>query len=223
MDFASAVDVRLRLIRDPSEFASLVRDEKKPCRSWEKSADAIPSSPIEPGSASSIKLTHCDRVGIEILNRWTKPVDVTLLYLDSEGGIGALGLGDEPRVAASQAHFPQKFQPVRIVTWCDAKLWSVCESFKTSGYQPIGTERLIVIITEAGATKHTYYYLAQDRLSKAIERRATGERAGVPLEDLLIDAGLYPRRARGSVDKSTPGTIKLFSWDVVPPAELAKK
>jgi hypothetical protein len=143
-DFANAVDVRLRLIRDPSEFATVVGDEKKPCRTWEKSADAIPSRPIEPGSASGIKLTHCDRVDIEIVNRWSKDVEVTLLYLDSEGGIGALGLGDEPRVKASQAHFPQKFHPVRIVTWCDAKLWSVCENFKMSGYQPIGTERLIV-------------------------------------------------------------------------------
>jgi hypothetical protein len=222
MDFDRAVDVRLRLIRDEDEFRDVKKNEKQPCRSWERDPDSIFSRPLEPGSASGIKLTHCDRIGIEVVNRWPKPVDVTLLYLDSEGGIGALGEGDQPRVEAGTAHFPQKFQPVRIVTWCDAKAWSLCKNVKTAGFQPIGIERLLVIIIEATATKHTYYYLAQDRLSKAVEKRGQAERAGVPLEELLIDAGLYPGQARGIVDKNAPGTIKLFSWDVVPPAELGK-
>jgi len=221
-DFAKAVEVHLRLIRDENEFKSVTSNEKQPCKSWDRNPETIPSRPIEPSSASGIKLTHCDRVGIEVINRWPKPVDVTLLYLDSEGGIGAWGEGDQPRVEAGTAFFPQKFQPVRIVTWCDAKAWSLCKGFKTAGYQPIGTERLMAIITEAGATKHTYYYLAQEHLSKAVERRERAERAGVPLEELLLDAGLYPGQARGTVDKEAPGTIKLFSWDVVPPGELGK-
>jgi hypothetical protein len=221
-DFSNAIDVRLSLIRDRDEFNSVAKDEKQPCKSWASDPDIMPSVPLGVGSPSGIKLTHCDRVSIEIVNRWSNDVDVTLLYLDSEGGIGPLGLGDQPRIKAGGAHFPQKFQPVKIVTWCDRKVWSLCKSFKTSGFQPTGIERLIVIITEAAATEHTFYYLVQDRLSKAIERRTAAERAGIPLED-LINAVLYPAGTRGTVDKATPGTIKLFSWEVVPPGVLERQ
>jgi Caspase domain len=218
-DFAKAVDVRLNLIRDEDEVKAVIRNERQPCRSWDRDPDTIPPRPLELGSLAGIKLTHCDRVRIEVANRWPKAVDVTLLYLDSEGGIGAVGKDNQPRVKAGTAFFPQKYQ-VKIVTWCNAKIWGLCKDFKTTGYQPIGAEGLLVIITEAGATDHTYYYLAQERLAKAVERRGRAERAGVPLEELLIDAGLHPGQARGIVDKAVPGAIKLFSWDVVPPAEL---
>jgi hypothetical protein len=223
-DFDKAVDVRLRLIRDEHEFKEVSRNEKQPCKSWDQDLDTIASRPLELGAVSGIKLTHCDRVGIEVVNRWPKAVDVTLLYLDSEGGIGALGAGDQPRVQAGTAHFPQKFQPVRIVTWCDARVWNLCKNFKTDGFQPIGIERLIGIIAEGGTTPHSYYYLAQERLAKAVEERVavSSARAGLPLEDLLVEAGLHPGQARGSVDRAVPGTIKLFSWNVVPPAELQK-
>ena len=192
--------------------------KSNPAEAGTGTSDTIPPRLLDPAVAG-IKLTHCDRVRIEVANRWPKDVDVTLLYLDSEGGIGRVGEGDQPRVKAGTAFFPQEYQ-VKIVTWCDAKTWGLCKNFKTAGYQPIGAEGLLVIITEAGATDHTYYYLAQERLAKAVERRGRAERAGVPLEELLIDAGLHPGRARGIVDRAVPGAIKLFSWDVVPPAEL---
>ena len=215
-DFARAVDVHLSLVRDPAQLKAVKRNERQPCRNWESGLYTTSPKPLEPGLTGGVKLTHCDRVKIEVANRWPKAIDVTLLYLDSEGGIGALE-GDDPRVNAGKAFFPREFQPVRIVTWCDAKVWSLCKNFKTSGFQPIGWERLLVIIEEAGATKHTYYYLAQGR-----EGSPKPERSGAPLEELLIDAGLYPEKGRGVVYKAVPATIKLFSWDVVPPAELRK-
>ena len=220
-DFAKAVDVHLGLVRDDAEFQAVIRNEKQPCRSWERDLDAIPSRLLDPDTMGNITLTQCDRVKVELVNRWPKPVDVTLLYLDSEGGIGEV---DETRVDAGMAYRPHKVKPVQIVTWCDAKVWGLCKSFKTAGDQPIGAERLLVIIREARATKHTYYYLTQERLSKAVEIRDKVKRAGgVPLEELLMDAGLYPRQARSIVDTAAPGTIKLYTWDVVPPAELARR
>ena len=220
-ELAKTVEVRLRLVRDEKEFSSVVKNEQEICETWNKSAYKMASRPLEIGGTSGTRLTHCDRVTIEITNNWPKAVDVTLLYLDSQGGISHLSEGNQPRVqpATAEKPFVAQFAPVEIVTWCDAS-WDECHGL--SGYQPVGTERLLAIITEAVETKHTFSYLAQDRLSQAVARRRTLERAGVPLEELLIDAGLYPGQERSPVDKETPGTIKVFTWDVIPPAEAGR-
>jgi Caspase domain len=220
-DLAKAVEVRLRLVRDANEFSSVVNNEQQTCATWNKSAYKMASSSLEAGGRSGIRLTHCDRVTVEITNNWPKAVDVTLLYLDSQGGISHLSEGDQPRVqpATPQHPFVAQFAPVEIVTWCDMS-WDECHGL--SGYQPVGTEQLLAIITEAAGTKHTFSYLAQGRLSQAVAKRRTLERAGVPLEELLIDAGLLPSKERGPVDKETPGTIKIFTWDVIPPAEASR-
>jgi hypothetical protein len=220
-ELAKAVEIHLSLVRDANEFNSVVSNEQQSCETWSKSAYKSALKSLFTDSMSAALLTHCDRVTIEITNNWTKPVDVTLLYLDSQGGISHLSEGDQPRVppATAENPFVAQFAPVEVVTWCDAS-WDECHGL--SGYQPVGTERLLAIITEAVGAKHTFSYLAQDRLSQALARRQTLERSGVPLEELLADAGLYPAQPRGEVEKMMLGTIKVFSWNVVPPAEARR-
>jgi len=108
-----------------------------------------------------------------------------------------------------------QFAPVKIVTWCDASL-DTCNGL--NGLQPVGSERLLAVVTEATNTEHSYGYLAQKGLSQAVETRQTMARPGVPLEELLIEAGLHPLMERGELEHGT-ATIKVFDWNVVPPAQ----
>jgi hypothetical protein len=88
---AQAVEVQVKLVRDDTELRRLAGNEKQSCKSWIYSPEVVGKKVITPGKAAGRQLTHCDRVTIEIVNRWPKSVDVTLLYLDSEGGISDAG------------------------------------------------------------------------------------------------------------------------------------
>jgi metacaspase-1 len=221
---SGSVDVRLKLIRDDSEFARVAVNEKQSCKSWDKPPDSLPQDPIVSGRGPGIRLTHCDRVSIEIINKWPKPVDGTLLYRDSEGGIGVLP-PDGLRIPANQAYWPQKLEPIRIITWCDPKQWTLCYGRAPREYEPTGTERLMVIIAEAEASQdiRTFDYLAQPTLDKAKETSSKPGRRGAfdRFDDLLRNAALIPKGTRGNVDRTGDVTIKLFQWEVVPPRELA--
>jgi hypothetical protein len=222
---SDAVDVRLKLIRDDAEIKSVTANEKQACKTWGQPGNSSKEKPLTPGEGPAIRLTHCDRVAVEIFNRWAKPVDITLLYVDSEGGIGPLDV-DQPRIAANQAQWPHQYQPIRIVTWCDAKVWEACKGRPSREYEATGIEYLIVIVAEADAAseeRRTFYYLAQPSLEKAEEKsRMLAVRGGAfdQFEDLLRSAALVPEQSRGNVSRVGDATIKLFQWEVVPPAEL---
>lgn len=224
-ELADAVEVQLKLIRDDNEVAGLAANEKQSCKSWEKPQNSSKGTPLNPGEGPGIRLTHCDRVAIEITNRWPKPVDITLLYADSEGGIHQAST-DQPRIPPKVAHRPREYQPIRIVTWCDAKVWAICKGLPPREFEPTGMEYLMVIVAEADAAseeRRTFYYLAQPSLEKAKEesRMAAARRGGFDqFEDLLRSAALVSDRTRGLVSRVGDATIEMFQWEVVPPAEL---
>jgi hypothetical protein len=208
---AQAVEVRLKLVRDERELKRLTDDEKKTCKSWNSPAN-IPARTLS--VVQDIRLTHCDRVMIEIVNRWTKPIDATLLYLASDGTIGLVGVSDP--IPANHAHFADQFS-FSIVTWCDVRAWNKCADLPT-GYQSIGTEWLLVILAEAEGGRRTFEYLTQKGLDKAPIDQAV--RGGDKFDSLLRNAALFPSETRGSVELAGDAAIKLFQWEVVPPGEL---
>jgi hypothetical protein len=217
---ARAVEVQLSLVRDDAELKRLAVNEKQSCRSWVNSPDVVGKKMIAPEGAGS-RLTHCDRVTIDIVNRWPKSVDVTLLYLDSEGGINDAGTA---RIPANRAHFSQQFNPIQVITWCNAKIWDACRDQppRDKDYWPIGTERLLIIIAEAEGEARTFQYLAQPGLNRAPaeKSRARNVDRSDAFDALMQDAALSPGKARASFDKAGDATIKIYQWEVIPPGEF---
>lgn len=203
---AQAVEVQVRLMRDDAEVKRLAKNEKQSCKSWE-SSQVVEEKAIIIGGGAGNQLTHCDRIKIEILSRWSKSVDVTLLYLDSEGGISLAGMAHIP---ANRAHFSQKFQPINIVTWCGA-------SKRCS--ETIGTEWLLVIVAEAEGESRWFDYLAQPGLARGPGERIV-KRDYDGFATLMQNAALSPGLTRSAIDTAGDATIKIYQWEVVPPGEF---
>ena len=92
-------------------------------------------------------------------------------------------------------------------------------------YASVGPESLMVIIAEAGPIRRTYHYLEQQSLGDArveLERKTRRGRAA-PFDALIRAAGLVPGRTRsGNLKAGGDATIRVFRWEVVPPAQLTK-
>jgi Caspase domain len=219
-----AVDVSAFLLRDPAELARVRGNEKLACTSWSKATDSVPRIRLPADGTAPITLTHCDRVQLEITNRWHRPIDVTLLYMDAEAGIGRLPKDGEVRINPGEAHLARRFAPVGIWTWCDPVISKDCPS-KTANFQPLGNERLIVIIAdvEPNQEMRTFQYLEQPSLESA--RRAPkppATRGTDSLDRLLRQAGLGGPSTRGDVDTAGDATIRTIPWTVVPPSQLKR-
>lgn len=220
--FARAVDLSISLLRDVNEFARVRANEGQKCTTWNEPDDAASRTKLVIDGTRPIWLTHCDQVLLEITNRWKRDIDVTVLYMDAEAGIGRLLSGGEVRIAAGEAHRPHKFAPLGILTWCDATQWSLCQN-RARIYQPTGNERLMVIIAEV-ATKEearTFQYLAQPSFDNA-RQYAAAPRAhvrgdGDAFDDLMREAALALASPRGEVNPAGDATIKVISWTVLPP------
>jgi hypothetical protein len=204
-------------VHDDAEVRRLATNEKQSCRSWDYSPQAVGEKVITPGQGAGTRLTHCDRVTIEIVSRWSKSVDVTLLYLDSEGGISPAGTA---RIPATRAHFSQQFQPIHIITWCDRRVWKRCPKDKDS--EPIGTEWLLVIIAEAEGDARTFDYLAQPGLARVPEERLA-KRGADRFAALMQNAALSPEQTRSAIDNAGDATIKVYQWEVIPPGEFLRR
>lgn len=260
------VTVNLKLERDLKALSEAPDKERRKCTNFDAAVQpdtATEMLPIgsarKPGEAPRAKkadnqvftvfgtaITHCDRIIVEITNRFEKDVDVTLLYLDNRGSIGRLvDERREARIRRMSVGVPPEptVFDVKIVTWCPTGKWDVCLEAKanaekqkgkeTAGtnhtlYAPIGIERLAVIVAEAAGPERTYYFLTQEGLDLAPERRsdavarsAGGTRAGTDkFNSLLREAAMEGEARTRSVSPGGDATMKVFQWKVVPPAKL---
>jgi hypothetical protein len=220
---AEKIEVNLSRVRNMDELSRLQVNEKQKCASWDSPANDADRSPISMGVGRDILLTHCDLIFVEITNHWPKDIDVTLLYFDAEGGIGQLPVGGEVRIPANQAHFPHRFPPIKILTWCDAKVWKVCEAAGGREFMPVGTEHLMVIIAEVDKDqqdRRTFEYLAQPPLVRAKELTNNARNEADSFDELLRSAGLIRPQIRGEIDRTGDATIKLITWTVRPPGQM---
>jgi Caspase domain len=218
-ELSKAVEVTLTLHRDPGRFTSLLQKEEQDCTDV-LSKDALT---LEASAAGRNLLTQCDSVTVQVVNRWHKDIDVTLLYLDSEGGVGAQNYEDKALVPAGQAAKPTVFTPpVRVVTWCNPAE-AACERYRPEGYAPVGIERLVVIAAERESTPRTFHYLDQPGLDKAREELSTRKGMRGPedsFDELMRAAALAPDQTRGMLQDKGDVAVKVYQWEVVPPAKL---
>ena len=250
---AGQVTVQVKLDRDESSFKSARDKELRECTNfagklnWENAKPLQPAGAVvgQPAPASKKpvgrktgdariftvfgdRLTHCDRLIVEVSNESDKDIDVTLLYLDSLGAIGAVSEKEGSRIARSdptKVQPPQRF-PIKIVTWCPSGKFDDClkqaRDGKTSAnYAPVGIERLAVIIAEANSSvPRVYSNLAQSGLNQVRTRSARGDLDA--FDDLLSQAALPGHVRTRSVNRGGDAGVKIFQWEVVPPDELNK-
>jgi hypothetical protein len=137
-----------------------------------------------------------DQIGFVIANKGRAPVDVTILYLDSEFGIEALfPRGENNRI-----------EPGGVLRTGPGV--SPIELNDTT----VGTERLIVIAstaTEQGE-RSDYSYLAQPRLA----RTRSVEGATSMIQELLDEAAFGVATRGGSRARSEQALMRVFTWEV---------
>ncbi len=242
-EIASKVKIDVRLVRDAGVSNGAGDRERRECTqrplpSDSKSGKALRRaiSPIvengsqgaiteEPGGIAVIddRLTHCDQILVTVANRSGKDVDVTLLYLDSDAGIGAVGKSAEGRIGKDDKS--ARIFGIQLVTWCGSGQWRECREQEgrqppKPAYAPVGTERLAVVVAESSGPERTYYALTQEGLGTTRSAaRSSENRFDKLLEDAGIPGGL---RTRG-IDRGGDATIRIFQWEVVPPGELATR
>lgn len=218
---ARRIEVKLRRVPDTDRNT---REERK-CTNFPRQPEARDGTPMDPATAARTRLTHCDQVSISIRNGWDRDVDVTLLYLDNTGAIVAVGDNKLVRLRAKSEQ-AQPYDPIAIVTWCPTGLWSECEAQRRHGvtsFGPVGVERLAIVVTEAkGAEQNNYYYLAQEGLSRAPDPSKTRDARSDDFSTLMRQGLAEGTLRSANVERSVPGTIKLFTWEVVPPDQMRR-
>ena len=143
---------------------------------------------------------HCDVIYVELVNEGENPVDVTLLYVDSESGITSFRPGGAARVHPYKAkggkgEKVKRIIPIQIVTWdTGAK-----EALST------GREQLVMIAVERDeqqknfAIPATFTHLAQESLTKARGTKTRGAPGALgAFTSLLNDAGMASVRTRAA-------------------------
>ena len=210
------VDVRIKIIRNPDQFGRVIDKEEQECE--KSAAGTAEKTEFTIAEAAKLKLTHCDEVEVKVINRSDRDVDVTLLYLDANYGILYQNDEDDTRVPAGTAYDPKVFRPpVKLVTWLKGE-------DGRGHYASVGPESLMIIIAEAGPVRRSYGYLEQESLGDARAEMENKTRGGMsPFDALIREAGLGTGRTRGGgLDAAGDATIKVFRWEVVPPAQLAE-
>lgn len=213
-----SVDVRIKVMRNPEQFRRVIKTEEQECQDDTSASDKIEAE-FTIAEASKLTLTHCDQIEVQVTNRWPNDIDVTLLYLDSNYGIHAVNYDvDDSRVAADTEYDPKVFRPpITLATWLK-------DENGQGHYASIGIERLLVIIAEAGSVRRTFHYLEQASLQDAQQAaRLAATRAGAEsqFDALVRQAGLTAQSTRGALDSTGDATMKVFQWQVLPPAQLA--
>ena len=221
-ELARKVEIRLRRIPEPAagQKSTSPRKEERRCSNTDTSVREGEGEPLTFGAGARIRLTHCDRIALTIRNAWDKPVDVTLLYLDSQGGISAQGR--QVRLPARSAD-GTPYGPIIIVTWCPDGQWPKCLAAPAKSFGPVGTERLVVIITEANGPQRDFYHLAGPGLAIAPDRTANRDIGGSKFASLMRDGLEAGTLERSGVERTGASTIKVFAWEVVPPGQLAER
>lgn len=137
-----------------------------------------------------------DKLELRINNRHTRPIDVTILLIDSQYGITPLFPqgGEDNRIPAGGEFSPTGTIDITVDT--------------------VGRESLMVIAVEAppGAERADFGFLAQARLERTRGR-------GQGIVEMLEDIGFATERTRGA--RMSPQTlggtaIRLFTWNTVP-------
>lgn len=137
-----------------------------------------------------------DKLELRINNRHTRPVDVTILLIDSQYGITPLFPqgGEDNRIPAGGEFSPTGTIDITVDT--------------------VGRESLMVIAVEAppGAERADFGFLAQARLERTRGR-------GQGIVEMLEDIGFATERTRGArMSSQALGStaIRLFTWNTVP-------
>jgi hypothetical protein len=148
-------------------------------------------------SSANTRLQAGDQIGFVIANKSRTPVDVTILYVDSEFGIDALfPRGENNRIEPGGVlrTGPGGVSPIEL------------------NDTTVGTERLIVIAstaTEQGE-RSDYSYLAQPRLA----RTRSVESPTSMIQELLDEAAFGVATRGGSRARSEQSLMRVFTWEV---------
>jgi hypothetical protein len=207
----NAVDIEAFLHRPalPAPAADAKAPDDIACPPFPK--DKIPEgavsfAEIAVNGLDAPELTHCDIVYFSMGNKGDKPVDLTPLYVDGEGGVSYVGPGEGIRLQPGEA---AHVIPVPIVTW----------SRKQKAPLPLGLERLLFFAVEQearDAVPADFRYLAQPAATKVASRGGGSS----PLRDLLEGAafGTGARRSGGTGGIGAAGVVQ-FRWRVRAPGE----
>jgi hypothetical protein len=209
----------IKLDRSDAEFATLLSDslariakavnlirvaEQMPGGGGVASVDVkvelLPQAAGAPAKALTsvgARLRGGDKVGFTITNRSRTPVDVTILYIDSQYGIEPIFPGGAEN---------NRIEPGAVLRAGPGGIEPI-----TLGDDTTGTERLLVIVssTVAQGERIDYTYLAQPRLDTTRSRGASSN-----LLDLFNEAafGVTTRSAARTRDEQT--AMQVYTWEV---------
>jgi hypothetical protein len=161
-------------------------------------------SPVEINPAQPPKLKPGDKVRVTMENKGRTAMDVTVLYLDSKYGIGAM--------------FPDEGASNRLEAGARLQMGDLEITDST-----LGTERLAVIAAEARSKGEmaNYSFLAQPTMESSVVTRSVGASrdAGGAAADVFRDAGFAAHVTRGMPRPAAPPEntgMQVFTWQVVP-------
>lgn len=161
--------------------------------------------PLDFEADKILSLSEGDLLTVKIENDSLSPVDVTILFIDSEYGITAI----YPAEAGETNRLEMGGND-----WLELELFA----------DTTGIERLIVIAVKAqpNSMMRDFSFLAQPQLPRTRNKKAN-------LYDLLLDAGFgvktsNTRGIKRSRQRFNHALIKVFSWKMMPkPAILSRE
>lgn len=159
------------------------------------------AAPVTPSGVSRLK--PGDKVQVQLENTGQRPIDVTVLYIDSGFGI--------------EIWYPESGALNRLEP--GAKMRPLDVDITASSF---GLERLAIIAVEGrkGEESANYAFLAQPSLSsETLTRGAEGKTRDATLgEQLFRDAGFAEFATRGAKPAPSPQNagMQIYSWQVVP-------
>ena len=217
---ADTLEIKTFLLRDPSHAVTKF-DESHDCPGVP--LNEIPKGAVEIDANQAPELVQCDVIYVEMRNRGTKPVDATVLYVDSHYGIQAFELNGRVRIESEELR--PRILPIQIVTWGKTK------GSPEPGPLTTGMERIVVVGVERDLSNSdtiSFAYWAQPGLKAAqleMQRRGPALGKAVPFVQLMQDAALAPVDIRGAQsprsDEIENATMRTFRWEVVAPSTPA--
>jgi hypothetical protein len=161
--------VDLFLYRDPKATGG------SSCPEPPGTQNTVPADAVRISADMTPEFRHCDVIYVLMRNTGQRPVDVTLLYIDSEAQIDRFNSWGKARIDPGEVR--DRIQGICIVTMD-----------KDSKPLPIGRERLVVIGVEKtshDAIETTFCHLAQGSLDST-----TGSRCRIALAERVGAAAL---------------------------------
>ena len=238
-DIAAKVAIDIRLVRDGGALKGAGDVEKRAC--VQKSAPTDPKAGTalkttisqkadgssDASTVSSIlsfddRISHCDRLQVAVTNGSGKDIDVTLLYLDSEAGIGPLARRNEARISKDD-------RSARVLRHRHRHL---VRHRQVAGVRSGGTPRSpatgLCADRQRAPRSHHCRGLRRRRahvlrvVQEGHSRTRSAARSG-RFDKLLEDAGLPGELRSRGVERGGDAAIRIFQWEVVPPAELTRR